>query len=94
MNFFISNFVLYSLLVGSGLIKGKLSLGQQWSGLFLFQVLYRFFPYSSQVELNSNLHSFQYVNAKVQATIYSIDLRPCKTESIDNEMGYSGKESE
>jgi len=94
MNFIIFTFVLFTLFVGVVLIKGKLSLSKKLLGLFLFQVLNRFFPYSSQVELNSNLHSFQYVNAKVQATIYSIDLRPCKTESIDNEMGYSGKESE
>ena len=61
---------------------------------FLFQVLNRFFPYSSQVELNSNLHSFQYVRPKVHALIYSINMRPCKNERLDNEMGYSGKESE
>ena len=80
--------------MGILIIKETKLLVTQVSGAFLFQVLNRFYPYQVKYWLNSNLHSFQYVNAKVQATIYSIDLRPCKTESIDNEMGYSGKESE
>lgn len=93
------NFVSHKVCFSANLsIIGKIYKGTKLSqlnaGAFLFQVLNRFFPYCFQVRLNSNLHSFQYVRPKVHALIYSINMRPCKNERLDNEMGYSGKESE